>query len=334
MISSSSESRAVADVDGRARVAGVLERVRQRLLHDPVGRQLDPDRAAERRSPSMCNSTGRPASRHLRDERRQVVEPRLRRERVGCVAAQHPDQAAHLGQRAAADLLDRLEHLSRRPVRLVEHTALGARLHDHHRDVVRDRVVQLARDPRPLFDHRLPRATSRSRSASCSAALAVAETRGQQHHHKRHDRERDRSAASVPPGPRSARCCSPRRRPRPRRSGAAASTPSVRRARRTTRSSCRRSAVSRQNAKTSGDHGLRGDTCERRVATPERRHDAVPAGARATAATSRGAGCAAQPDLELGGDERARSQGGGRARQRVGQQRADAEDRSVHTLEP
>ena len=43
-ISSSSESGAVADADGGVRLAGVLERVRQRLLHDPVGRQLDPDR--------------------------------------------------------------------------------------------------------------------------------------------------------------------------------------------------------------------------------------------------------------------------------------------------
>ena len=36
--------RAVANVDARARLTCVLERVRQRLLHDPVGRQLDPDR--------------------------------------------------------------------------------------------------------------------------------------------------------------------------------------------------------------------------------------------------------------------------------------------------
>src|SRR5439155_1270048 len=35
---------AVMDVHARARLPGVLERVRQSLLHDPVGRQLDPER--------------------------------------------------------------------------------------------------------------------------------------------------------------------------------------------------------------------------------------------------------------------------------------------------
>ena len=32
---------------------------------------------------------------------------------------------------------------------------IGASLDDHDRDVVRDSVMQLARDPRPLFQHRL-----------------------------------------------------------------------------------------------------------------------------------------------------------------------------------
>ena len=36
--------RSVANVDARPRLPGVLERVRQRLLDDPVGRELDPDR--------------------------------------------------------------------------------------------------------------------------------------------------------------------------------------------------------------------------------------------------------------------------------------------------
>ena len=160
----------------------MLERVRQRLLDDPVRRQLDPDRQL---APLALDAEldRKAGLAHLRDERRQVVEPRLRRERVGRVAAQHPDQAAHLGQRAAADLLDRLEHLARRPPLAVEHAPLGARLDDHHRDVVRDHVVQLARDPRPLLDDRLARGEVALALGELGAALAVADDAADEQHH-------------------------------------------------------------------------------------------------------------------------------------------------------
>jgi hypothetical protein len=69
------------------------------------------------------------------------------------VTAEHAEQPAHLRERTAAALLDRLQHLARRGVRLTEHAPLGTCLEDDHRDVVRDHIVQLARDPRTLLDN-------------------------------------------------------------------------------------------------------------------------------------------------------------------------------------
>ena len=194
---------AVADVDGRARIAGVLERVGQRLLHDPVGRQLDPDREL----PSLALDAeldGKARLAELPDEGRHVVEPRLGRQRLVRVAAEHAEQAAHLGERAAPALLDRLQHLARRGVRVAEHAPLGAGLQDDHRDVVRDHVVQLTRDPRPFLDDRLARGHVALALGDLRAPLAVADDAAdEQHHHGRDDGERHRAVqASLRPGAR------------------------------------------------------------------------------------------------------------------------------------
>src|SRR5205823_8219100 len=93
----------VADVDTCPRLAGMLERVRQRLLDDPVRGELDPDRKLAAFSLD-AELDGKAGLANLRDERRDVAEPRLRRERLVGVAAQHSNEAAHLGERAAADL--------------------------------------------------------------------------------------------------------------------------------------------------------------------------------------------------------------------------------------
>jgi hypothetical protein len=131
----------VTDVDAGARLAGVLERVCQRLLDNPIRRELDPDRQLARialdvelhRQAGLAN---------LRNQGRQVGEPGLRRQRIACAAAEHADESAHLGQGAAADPLDRHQHFLRRAGGVVEDSALCPGLDDHHRDVVRDRVVQ------------------------------------------------------------------------------------------------------------------------------------------------------------------------------------------------
>jgi len=57
-------------MDGRASAAAVLERVRQRLLHDPERGQLDPDRQLSPLAVDL-NVDGQAGLANLRDERRQ-----------------------------------------------------------------------------------------------------------------------------------------------------------------------------------------------------------------------------------------------------------------------
>ena len=131
---------------------------------------------------------GKAGLAQLLDERRHVAEPGLGCERLVRVVAEHAEQAAHLGQRAAPGLLDRLQHLARRGVRIAEHAPLGARLHDDHRDVVGDHVVQLTRDPRPFLDDRLTGGHVALALGDLRAALAVADDAAdEQHHHGRDD---------------------------------------------------------------------------------------------------------------------------------------------------
>ena len=137
------------------------------------------------------------------DQRRQVVEPRPRRERVAVGAAQHPHEPPHLGQGAAADPLDRPEHLPRRCSSRVQHPPLGARLHDHHRDVVRDRIVQFARDSRPFLDDGLARRDVPLALRESHAPLAVAEHPSYEHHHDERDDREQPAAVEFATGRRS-----------------------------------------------------------------------------------------------------------------------------------
>ena len=140
----------------------------------------------------MRRSTGQPGLADLRHERRHVREARLGRERVGAVAAQHPDHPSHLDERSAADLLDRLQHFVWRACALLEDASLGAGLHHHHRDVVRDRVVQLARDARALLDDRLSRRDVALALGEVRLSVAVFDDVAHDRHHDHDDRgERD-----------------------------------------------------------------------------------------------------------------------------------------------
>jgi hypothetical protein len=73
---------------------------------------------------------------------------------VVAVATHRPEQAAHLGERPAAGLLDAPEGLPVLLQRVRELVPDGPDLEDHHADGVSDDVVQLARDPRSLLGHR------------------------------------------------------------------------------------------------------------------------------------------------------------------------------------
>ena len=72
--------RAVADAHGRGGRAGVLERVRERLLDDPVRAQLQPGRevAAVALDHELDGKSG---AADVAEQRGEVAEPRLRRER-------------------------------------------------------------------------------------------------------------------------------------------------------------------------------------------------------------------------------------------------------------
>ena len=74
----------VADDHVRAGGAGVLERVRERLLDDPVGGQVDPGRERPG-SPSIVSSTGSPAAARLLERAR-----RGRPDRAGARARARP----------------------------------------------------------------------------------------------------------------------------------------------------------------------------------------------------------------------------------------------------
>ena len=100
-------------------------------------------------SPSVRSLTSRPASRA-----RPSRAPRRRSEgcgltvggRVGVVGAQDVQQAPQLGHRLAAGVLDRGERREGAVGVGVQRAVRGLDEDEHHRDVMRDNVVQLACD--------------------------------------------------------------------------------------------------------------------------------------------------------------------------------------------
>ena len=106
---------AVAERDRGVRAAGVLDDVRQRLLHDPVGGQVD----ALRQRPRLALDGQLDADAGGAGALEQLVElaePRLRRElgRVVLAAAQQLQRAVHLGHRLAAEVGDPVGRLGTR----------------------------------------------------------------------------------------------------------------------------------------------------------------------------------------------------------------------------
>src|SRR5439155_20179081 len=94
----------------------------------------------------------------LFDEPAQIRNPGLGGERrLASVVAEDPEQATHLRERLAAGLLDREEWRAGPCGLLVEEKPGGAGLDGHDADAVGNHVVELARDPRPLFSDRRPR---------------------------------------------------------------------------------------------------------------------------------------------------------------------------------
>ncbi len=135
------------DVDGRARrvAAGVC----QRLLHDAVGRQLDPaverfDRAAH----DQAYATARGRVAYLVEEGVELAEPGLGTEgRLGVhVLSKDAQQTPHLRQRGTRGVPDGSQPTS--PVRWQARCREPGRLslQGDHRNVVRHHVVQFPGD--------------------------------------------------------------------------------------------------------------------------------------------------------------------------------------------
>ena len=146
--------RPVGDAHRRRRAAGVLEGVGERLLDDAVHRQLE--RARQRPRLALDRQVDRQlALRRLRDQLRQLREVGLRRQRVVlALAAQEAEQPVQLDDGLPAGRLDRAERLLRLVGPPRHHPPRRARLDAHHADVVGHDVVQLARDPDALLEHR------------------------------------------------------------------------------------------------------------------------------------------------------------------------------------
>jgi hypothetical protein len=115
-------------------------------LDDAVRREIECRRERSRRALDRHDHV-ESCLAHLAHERVEPVEPRLGRE-VRTVAAHVSEQLAELGQGAASGRLDAAESLARTVGPRLEDVVRGRRLHDHHAQVVRDDVVQLARDAR------------------------------------------------------------------------------------------------------------------------------------------------------------------------------------------
>ena len=143
----------VAHDDRGLRPTGVLEHVRQRLLHDAVGREVDARRHLGRFALDAHVDVDAGAH-HVGHQRVEVAQPGRRRERVGPVAVrspQHAEQPPHLEQRRPGRGLDRRQRLPRRRRIGVGHHAPGPGVHGDDAHRVGDDVVQLAGDAQALL---------------------------------------------------------------------------------------------------------------------------------------------------------------------------------------
>lgn len=134
--------------------AGVLERVGQAFLDDPVGRQVDRRRERERLAIDV-QLDGQAGPADLVQQGAEGVEAGLGHQVDAVLVAVHGgQQAAHLGQRGAPGLLDAGERIAVLGERVGELVPDRTDLEHHHADGVGDDVVELTRDPRPFLGHR------------------------------------------------------------------------------------------------------------------------------------------------------------------------------------
>ena len=146
----------IAHLDRDPGAAGVLHRVRNGFLHDPVGGQIE-SRRYRPLLPFDPELDGHTRLAHLRDETVQLAESRLRDQCPGNgpAGAQEPHQTAHLQERFATRVLDRGQRPDRLVRPLVGDPLRRGRLRDDHAHIVRDHVVELPRDDSSFRGDRL-----------------------------------------------------------------------------------------------------------------------------------------------------------------------------------
>src|SRR5438034_800270 len=148
---------AVADEHLGVCRAGVLERIREPLLDEPVGGQVDTGGKLYRLSLDLQLHREASLTRVL-DQALELLEGGLRGEHGRLLGpTEDADHPPHLGERLAARLLDDEQgRVLLLLVGLQEPPDRGG-LHGHHAHAVTDDVVELACDARPFFGHRQPR---------------------------------------------------------------------------------------------------------------------------------------------------------------------------------
>jgi hypothetical protein len=129
----------------------MLVRVGQRLLRDPVRRQV----GHHRQLPRLAELTELHRKTGRRETGQQVGQPGEAGRRLGVVrlvrAAQHAHHRLNLGEHAVRRLPDVVQGGRHLIGPAVEDVGGRAGLHVDHRDVVRHHVVQLAGDAQPLL---------------------------------------------------------------------------------------------------------------------------------------------------------------------------------------
>ncbi len=142
------------DLTHRARV---LAHVRERLLHDPVRRQLDArrDRSRQIAVDHVVGGEGRVTGHELGDRGQRRLGDELRPTVVDGVVAQDAENAPHLVHRLPAGQLDHFER-SLGLLRIRRQLApRRAGLDHHHAHRVRDHIVELSGNARSFLGHAL-----------------------------------------------------------------------------------------------------------------------------------------------------------------------------------
>ena len=131
---------------GRAR--RVPQRVRQRLLRDPVHRELEPG-VGRQRAAQPLGVDRQPGRPEALDELLEVHRARLGRERRA-VLDKLAEHASHVRERGPSCGRELVERRARPVGRTLQGRARTVGQGDHDREAVRDDVVHLSCDPRPL----------------------------------------------------------------------------------------------------------------------------------------------------------------------------------------